>query len=134
MYFSRNDIGEMSSIVYNWPHNDVHVIVVTDGSRILGLGDLGVNGMGTLEKTNVEIVPPKLCTLSPFRVHPTDTCQLKASAQTQGFQWASLRYIVRPAGLPRTVCCQWYWMSALITKSSSTTRVLPRVCGGHART
>ena len=46
MYFSRNDVGEMGSIVYNWPQRDVHVIVVTDGSRILGLGDLGVNGMG----------------------------------------------------------------------------------------
>lgn len=46
MYFSANDRNQFSSMVYNWPHDDVHVIVVTDGSRILGLGDLGVHGMG----------------------------------------------------------------------------------------
>lgn len=46
MYFSAEDRGHMAAMVYNWPHKDVHVIVVTDGSRILGLGDLGCSGMG----------------------------------------------------------------------------------------
>mmetsp|Transcript_32051 Transcript_32051/g.74877 ORF Transcript_32051/g.74877 Transcript_32051/m.74877 type:complete len:524 (-) Transcript_32051:326-1897(-) len=46
MYFTAKDQGQMAAMVYNWPHRDVHVIVVTDGSRILGLGDLGASGMG----------------------------------------------------------------------------------------
>ncbi|KAI7864929.1 malic enzyme [Spinellus fusiger] len=45
MYFSSQDRGRMSAMVYNWPHDEVDVIVVTDGSRVLGLGDLGANGM-----------------------------------------------------------------------------------------
>ncbi|KAI8973003.1 hypothetical protein BDB01DRAFT_448331 [Pilobolus umbonatus] len=45
MYFSSQDIGAMSAMTYNWPHDEVDVIVVTDGSRVLGLGDLGANGM-----------------------------------------------------------------------------------------
>ncbi|RLM85543.1 malic enzyme [Panicum miliaceum] len=46
MYFSSEDRGEMMSMVYNWPADQVDMIVVTDGSRILGLGDLGVQGIG----------------------------------------------------------------------------------------
>ncbi|KAK9842247.1 hypothetical protein WJX81_002558 [Elliptochloris bilobata] len=46
MYFSATDKGEIASVVWNWPSHEVDAIVVTDGSRILGLGDLGLNGLG----------------------------------------------------------------------------------------
>lgn len=46
MYLSFEDKGHLASIIQHWPHSEVEISVVTDGSRILGLGDLGVNGMG----------------------------------------------------------------------------------------
>ena len=33
MFFSANDVGEMTQMVYNWEHDDVDAVVVTDGSR-----------------------------------------------------------------------------------------------------
>ena len=46
MYLSMKHKGRMREVLGNWPEKDIGVICISSGERILGLGDLGANGMG----------------------------------------------------------------------------------------
>ena len=46
MYITRDMKGRIAQVLRNWPRKDVRFVCVSTGGRILGLGDIGANGMG----------------------------------------------------------------------------------------
>ena len=77
MYLTRHMKGRMAAVLRNWPVRDVRFICVSTGGRILGLGDIGANGMGIpIGKlqlyTACAAVPPDCCLPVLFDIGTTN--------------------------------------------------------------
>ncbi len=77
MYITRDMKGRIAEVLRNWPQRDVRFICVSSGGRILGLGDIGTNGMGIpIGKlqlyTACAAVPPDCCLPVLFDIGTTN--------------------------------------------------------------
>lgn len=95
IYISPNDTGHVREILRNYPRQDIKCIVVTDGGRILGLGDLGSSGLGIpvgklMLYTLIGTVPPQQ-TLPVVLDVGTDRKEILADPLYQGWRHPRMR-------------------------------------------
>lgn len=95
IYITPNDSGHIEEILRNYPRQNIKCIVVTDGGRILGLGDLGCSGLGIpvgklMLYTLIGQVPPE-CTLPVVLDVGTDREEILADPLYQGWRHPRIR-------------------------------------------
>src|SRR5246500_68419 len=121
MYLPITARGRLKELLSNWPEKDVRFIVVTDGERILGLGDLGAGGMGIpIGKLSLYTacagVPPPYClpvvldvgtNNQPLRDDPLD--QGLRAQRVRGAQYLAFvdEFVAAVEELYPKCCIQW---------------------------